>query len=192
MSFAWIFPVVVLQRLYELSLSRRHARALAARGGREFHPESFPAMAALHVLFLASLAAESYPWRIPLNAFTWGCLAALVLVTAGRYWVIASLGEHWNVRIVVVPGDRVGRRGPYRFMRHPNYLVIVLEFLLLPLLMRAPATLVVFSIANLPVLRERIRLEESVLRELTDYGERFPDSPRRPPAGNFRPRVRRK
>ncbi len=181
MSFAWIFPCVVLQRLFELFLSRKHARALAARGGREYHPETFPLMAGLHVLFLASLAVESYPWRIPLNAYTWGCLAALALVTAGRYWVIASLGEHWNVRIVVVPGDRVRRTGPYRFMRHPNYLVIVLEFLILPLLMRAPATLVIFSLANLYVLGERIRLEESALRELTDYGEKFPGRPRAGP-----------
>ncbi len=183
-SFAWIVPVVVLQRLLELRLSRRHVRALAARGGREYHAETFPAMAALHVLFLASLAVESYPWRFPLNAFTWGCLAALALVTAARYWAIASLGENWTVRIVVVPGDAVKRKGPYRFMRHPNYVVIVLEFLLLPLLMRAPATLAIFSVANAFVLRGRIRLEENALRELTDYGERFPGraaDPRRRP-----------
>ncbi len=173
-SFAWIFPAVILQRLFELYLSGKHRRALCARGGREYHADTFAVMAALHVLFLASLAVESYPWRFPLNAFTWGCLAALAVVTAGRYWVIASLGENWNVRIVVVPGTAVKRKGPYRLMRHPNYLVIVLEFLLLPSLMRAPATLVIFSVANLFVLRQRIRLEEKVLRELTDYGEKFP------------------
>jgi len=178
MSFAWIVPVVILQRLFELYLSRRHSRILFARGGREYHAASFPAMAGLHFLFLASLAVESYPWRFPPDAFTWGCLAALALVTAGRYWVIASLGENWNVRIVVVPGDRVKRKGPYRFMRHPTYLVIVLEFLFLPLLMRAPVTLVVFSLANLFVLSKRIRLEENVMRELTDYGEKFPVSRR--------------
>jgi len=176
MSFAWVFPVIILQRLFELYLSRRHRQALCARGGREYHAETFPVMAALHILFLVSLAVESYPWRRPLNAFTWGCLASLALVTAGRYWVIASLGENWNVRIVLVPGDPVKRKGPYRVMRHPNYLIIVLEFLFLPLLMRAPVTLVVFSLANLFVLRERIRLEENVLRELTDYSEKFPES----------------
>lgn len=174
MSFAWVFPVIALQRLFELRLSRRNRLALFARGGREHHAETFPVMAALHVLFLASLAVESYPWRFPLDAFTWGCLAALAVVTAGRYWVIASLREYWNVRIVVVPGEPVRRTGPYRAMRHPNYLVIVLEFLFLPLLMRAPVTLFLFSLANLAVLRERIRLEENVLREMTDYGEKFP------------------
>ena len=174
MSFAWVVPLLVVQRLVELYLSRRHRQALCARGGREYHAQTFPAMAALHALFIACLAVESYPWRFPLNAFTWGCLAALALVTAGRYWVIASLGENWNVRIVLVPGEPVKKTGPYRLMRHPNYLVIVLEFLLFPLLMRAPVTLVIFSLANAIVLRTRIRLEESVLRELTDYGERFP------------------
>lgn len=174
MSFAWIVPVIILQRLFELSLSRRHMQVLCARGGREYHAETFPAMAGLHVLFLASLAVESYPWRFPLNAFTWACLAALALVTAGRYWVIASLGENWTVRIVIVPGEPVKRKGPYRVMRHPNYLIIVLEFLVFPLVMRAPVTLVVFSLANLFVLRERIRLEEKVLRDLTDYNEKFP------------------
>ncbi|MGE5189305.1 MAG: isoprenylcysteine carboxyl methyltransferase family protein [Gemmatimonadota bacterium] len=174
MSFAWVVPVIVLQRLAELLLSRRNRTALLARGGAEYHAETFLPMAALHILFLASLAVESYPWRLPLDAFTWGCLGALALVTAARYWVIATLGENWNVRIVVVPGEPVKRRGPYRAMRHPNYLVVVLEFLVIPLLMRAPVTLVVFSLANLFVLGERIGLEEDVLRGLTDYDERFP------------------
>lgn len=173
-SFFWVFPVILLQRLFELYLSRRHRLALIRRGGREFHAEFFRPMAALHVLFFVSLAVESYPWRQPLDPFTWGCLAALALVTAARYWVIASLGENWNVRIVLVPGEPVKRTGPYRFLRHPNYLVIVLEFLFFPLLLRAPFTLVAFSLANLVVLRQRIRLEEEALREHTDYEKRFP------------------
>lgn len=174
MSFAWVIPFIVLQRLFELYLSRRHRLVLFARGGKEFHPKSFPAMAALHVLFLVSLAVESYPWIFPTNAFTRGCLAALALVTVGRYWVIASLGVNWNVRIILVPGEPVKRTGPYLVLRHPNYLVIVLEFLLFPLLMRSPVTLVAFSLANLMVLRQRIRLEEDALRKYTDYGGRFP------------------
>ncbi|MGE5844211.1 MAG: isoprenylcysteine carboxyl methyltransferase family protein [Syntrophaceae bacterium] len=175
MSFAWVLPVIVLQRLFELFLSRRHKQLLDAKGGREYHAETFAVMAGLHALFVVSLAVESYPWRFPLDAFTWGCLCVLALVTLGRYWVIASLGENWNVRIVLVPGAPVTRKGPYRLMRHPNYLIIVLEFLFFPLLMRAPVTLAVFSLANLFVLRERIRVEEKVLRELTDYDEKFPE-----------------
>lgn len=172
-SVAWVVPVVIAQRLVELWVSRRNRRRLLARGGREIRPETHRTMVALHVLFLASLAWESHPWRVPLDAQTWACLAALALVTVLRYWVIAVLDEYWNTRVVVVPGARVVQRGPYRYLRHPNYLVIVLEFLLLPLLMRAPVTLVLFSLANLAVLRQRIRIEEAALRGATDYAERF-------------------
>ena len=82
---------------------------------------------------------------------------------------LASLGKFWNTRVVVVPGTHLVRTGPYRFLRHPNYLVTVLEILLLPLLMRAPVTLVLFSISNLAVLRQRIRIEEMALRDATDW-----------------------
>src|SRR5512141_1055844 len=164
-SLAWVAPVVAAQRLWELWLCRRNRRRLLARGGREVRPDTYRTMAALHLLFLASLALESYPWRVPADVRTWACLASLAAVTSLRYWAISSLGEYWNTHVVVVPGARLVRSGPYRFLRHPNYLVIVLEFLLLPLLMRAPATLVVFSLVNLAVLRQRIRIEEAALAE---------------------------
>lgn len=170
---AWVVPAVAGQRLLELALSRRNRRRLLARGGTEVRPETHRTMVAIHALFLLSLAWESHPWRVPFDARTLWCLAGLAPVTALRYWAIATLGEYWCTRVIVVPGARVVRRGPYRFLRHPNYVVIVLEFLLLPLLMRAPATLVLFSLANLAVLRQRIRIEEEALRERTDYEERF-------------------
>jgi methyltransferase len=167
-SLAWVVPVVAGQRLGELWLCRRNRLRLLARGGREVRHDTYRTMVALHALFLAFLGVESYPWRAPADTRTWTCLAALAAVTALRYWTIASLGEYWNTRVVVVPGTHLVRTGPYRLLRHPNYLVIVLEFLLLPLLMRAPMTLILFSIANLAVLRQRIRIEEEALREATD------------------------
>jgi len=169
MSFAWVVPVVALQRLIELAWCRHNRRLLSARGGKEWFGRTYPAMVALHALFLAALAWESYPWRIPLDARTYACLAALAAVTALRYASIAELGEYWTTRIFVVPGTRMIRKGPYRYLRHPNYFVIVLEFILLPLLLRAPYTLVLFSLANLLLLRQRIRLEEQVLRKWTDF-----------------------
>lgn len=172
-TVAWVTPALVVQRLLELRLSSRNRRLLLARGGREVRPETYRTMVALHALFLLSLGLESYPWRVPADFRTAGSFAAIAVVTALRYWAIASLGEYWNTRIVVIPGARIVRTGPYRYLRHPNYLVIVLEFLLLPLLMRAPATLVVFSLANLLVLRQRIRIEEEALRGATDFAERF-------------------
>jgi len=173
-SFAWIFAVVALQRLFELILSRRNRRTLEALGGREFYPESFRNVAALHGLFFAALLAESYPWRVPFDALTVFCLFALSLLSGVRYWCMVALGRYWNVRIVVVPGGAAKRSGPYRYVRHPNYLAVTLEFLFLPLLLRAPVTLVVFFTANLAVLRQRIRLEEKALRKLTDYGKALP------------------
>jgi methyltransferase len=172
-SAAWVVPAVSVQRLLELALSRRNRLRMLSRGGKEARPETYRTMVALHALFLLSLAWESYPWRIPLDARTLGCLGGLAAVTALRYWAIASLGEYWNTHVIVVPGMQVVRKGPYRYFRHPNYLVIALEFLLLPLLMRAPATLVLFSLANLAALRQRIRIEEEALRERTDYERRF-------------------
>lgn len=174
MPALWLFAFLLLERAFELFLSLRHLKALAGRKAREFHPETFPLMAALHGLFLLSLLVESHPWNIPLDTFTFLLLAVFVLLQGLRYWCIASLGEFWNTRIVVVPGATVQRSGPYRYLRHPNYLVVTLEFLVLPLLLRAPWTLAVFFPANLLVLRQRIRLEEKALREFTDYGERFP------------------
>ncbi|MBI2354007.1 MAG: isoprenylcysteine carboxyl methyltransferase [Deltaproteobacteria bacterium] len=174
MSLLWIFAFLIFERLFELLLSSRNAQALAARNAREFHPESFRPMAALHSLFLLALLWESYPWRITLDPFSLPVLGLLALLQGCRYWCIASLGENWNTRIILVPGGAVKRSGPYRLLRHPNYLVVTLEFLLLPLLMHSPYTLAVFFPANLLVLRQRIRLEEQALREFTDYGERFP------------------
>lgn len=174
MSLLPVFAYLVLERFFELHLSRRHCLALADRGGREFYPETFPRMVALHTLFLLALLGESYPWHVPLGPFTGTLLAIFVLLQGARYWCIISLGECWNTRIVMVPGGAVKKAGPYRFLSHPNYLVVSLEFIILPLLMGAPYTLVLFFPANLLVVRQRIRLEEKALREFTDYNERFP------------------
>jgi methyltransferase len=174
MPLLWVFGYLIGERLFELLLSRRNCRLLAARGGREFYPETFPRMVALHSLFLGALLAESYPWRFSPGYLSSALLVVFVLLQLARYWCIISLGENWNTRIVLVPGGVVQKLGPYRFLAHPNYLVVTLEFLLLPLLLQAPMTLAVFFPANLLVLRQRIRLEEQALREFTDYNRQFP------------------
>lgn len=173
MPLLWVFGFYFAERLLELGLAHRNRRIVMARGGREFFPESYRTVVWLHALFFVALLIESYPWRVPVDALTVFCLALLVVLQAVRYWCIASLGPYWNTRIILVPGARTVRRGPYRLLRHPNYLVVTLEFAALPLLMRAPLTLFVFSLANLAILRRRIQLEEEALREHTDYDDRF-------------------
>lgn len=157
-----------------LVLAHRHTRTLLARVGREFYPETFPPIVALHTFFLLSLALEAYPWHVPSDPLTIVTLALLLLLQGGRYWCIASLGEQWNTRILLIPDAPVQKRGPYRWLRHPNYLIVILEFLLLPLLLRAPLTLILFFPVNLLLLRQRIRLEEAALRQFSDYSVQFP------------------
>lgn len=130
-------------------------------------------MVALHSLFLLALMVESYPWVVPFGPLTAVLLFLFVLLQGGRYWCIVSLGECWNTRILLVPGGKVKKTGPYRRLAHPNYLVVTLEFILIPLLMHAPYTMALFFPANLLIVSQRIRLEEKALREFTDYNEQF-------------------
>jgi len=131
-------------------------------------------MIALHTLFLLALFGESYPWQVVAGPLNGALLAFFILLQGGRYWCILSLGENWNTRIVLIPGGVVKKTGPYRLLSHPNYLIVTLEFLVLPLIMHAPYTLAIFFPANLLIVRQRIRLEEKALREFTDYNEQFP------------------
>jgi len=170
-SFLWIFLFLLIQRLAELALAARNRKRALARGGIEYHPETYTKFVWLHSLFLFSLLLESYPWQLPLDLLTWSCLVLFGLLQLLRYWCIHSLGEQWNTRIIVIPGAPVCRRGPYRFLKHPNYLVVTLEMAVIPLLARTPFTLLVFSLANLVLLRQRIRLEEEALREHASLGE---------------------
>ncbi|MFO7984082.1 MAG: isoprenylcysteine carboxylmethyltransferase family protein [Desulfuromonadales bacterium] len=165
MSAWWILIFLIIERLFELVLSRRNRGKMLARGGREYFPENYRHIVVLHISFFAALILESWPWRIPLDALTIFGLAALGLTMMLRYWCVLTLKEHWNTRIIVVPGAAPIRKGPYRFMRHPNYMAVTLEFAVIPLLLRAPLTLVVFTILNLGILRRRIALEEQALDE---------------------------
>lgn len=170
MSWWWIFGFFFLERTFELWLARRNGCRLLARGAIEIASQTYRSLVAFHLLFFASLLVESYPWRIPLDPLTFFCLTVLMATQLLRYWCIVTLGEQWNTRIIVLPGSAVKRSGPYRLLRHPNYLAVTLEMAALPLLMRAPVTLFVFTLANLALLRRRISLEETALRTHTDWG----------------------
>ena len=156
--------LVALQRLLELGLSRRHERLLRARGAVERGEGHYPMMVALHVLWLLSTLVEALLrgapalWPVPLALF--------LLVQPLRYWAIFALGEYWNTRILVVPGAKLVRRGPYRYLRHPNYVVVVVEILTLPLIFGAWITALVFSLLNATLLSARIREENRALAEL--------------------------
>jgi methyltransferase len=155
--------LVAIQRLLELHLSRRHERVLRARGAVEKGREHYPVMVALHVLWLLSTLIEGVLrgpvlWPVPLALF--------LLVQPLRYWAIFSLGENWNTRILVVPGAKLVRRGPYRYLKHPNYVVVAVEVATFPLIFGAWITAFVFSGLNAVLLSIRIREENRALAEL--------------------------
>ncbi len=158
--------LVATQRLLELLYSRRNERRLFARGAVERGSGHYPVIVAIHTLWLVSTLVEGL-LRGPEPPAWWPVpLAAFLLVQPLRYWAILSLGENWNTRVLVVPGGKLVRRGPYRYFPHPNYVVVVVEVLTFPLIFGAWITAITFSLLNTTVLYVRIRTENRALREL--------------------------
>jgi methyltransferase len=155
---AWLVAFVVAQRLAELGLAQWNTARLSAKGGVEFGAAHYPLMVALHAFWLLGL------WMFghgrPIEPI-WFCV--FVLLQAARVWVIASLGRRWTTRIIVVPGAPPAARGSYRFLRHPNYLIVILEIAIVPLALGLPLFALVFSLANAALIAYRIQVENRAL-----------------------------
>jgi methyltransferase len=165
-AYLALLALFAAERIVELLLSRRNARNALARGGAESGASQFRWMAAVHALFLPCCAAEVLLLHRPFpGALGWACGAAAVGAQGLRWWAISSLGRRWNVRVIVVPREPPVRRGPYRFLRHPNYVAVAAEMACVPLAHGAWITAVVFSALNALLLRARIRIEEQALGE---------------------------
>ena len=159
-----LLGVVALERLAELVVTTRNARWSFARGGVESGRGHYPAMVALHVAFLAACAVEVVAGHRPFVPWLgWPMLALAAAAQVLRWTCIATLGHHWNARVIVVPGAPLVRSGPYRLLRHPNYVAVVVEFVALPLVHTAWLTALVGSVLNAMVLRTRIRVENAAL-----------------------------
>lgn len=166
MVTAWLGGLALLggERLYELVLARRNARAVLARGGFEVGQRHFRVMTVVHALFLVSCAAEVVLADRPFpGALGWIALSLAIAAQLLRHWAIHTLGDRWNVRILVEPNAPPVTAGPYRFLRHPNYLAVIVEMAAVPLIHGAWVTALVFSIANALLLFVRIRAEEQAL-----------------------------
>ena len=154
-----ILALVVLQRLGELVLARRNTSALLARGAVEIGAKHYPLIVLLHATWLAAVIL-----LLPKPAIiNWRLLAVFVVLQGLRVWVLATLGPYWTTRIISVPGAPLVRRGPYRLFRHPNYMVVAGEILVLPLVFGEVWIAIVFSLANAALLTWRIRQEETGL-----------------------------
>jgi methyltransferase len=156
-----ILGFVTLQRLVEVPLARRNTANLLAKGGHEVAAGHYPLIVALHAAWLATLwwLAPGRPIHLPF-------LALFALLELGRIWVLRTLGPRWTTRIIVVPGEQLVTRGPYRFVNHPNYLIVIGEIAVLPLVFGLVEVALLFTILNAILLTIRIRAEEKALESL--------------------------
>lgn len=175
--------LIALERIAELALASRNRRRLLSQGGVEAEPGHYRFMVIVHAAFLAACPLEvllfARPFVRPLAA---AMLILLAVSTLLRFWVLTTLGERWTTRILTLPGVAPVVSGPFRLLRHPNYLAVVLEIFALPLVHSAWLSAVVFSLANAWVLKVRIAAEERALAEASGYGAAFAGRPRLVPS----------
>ncbi|HEU4382201.1 MAG TPA: isoprenylcysteine carboxylmethyltransferase family protein [Anaeromyxobacteraceae bacterium] len=162
-AYLGLLALFALERVAELWLSARNARRALARGAVESGRGHYPAMVAVHALFLLACAAEALAFPAPPPPLALLAVAGALGAQALRWWAVATLGHRWNTRILVVPGEPPATAGPYRWLRHPNYLAVVVEVACLPLAFGSWRTALVFSVLNALLLRRRIPDEERAL-----------------------------
>jgi methyltransferase len=169
----WYFAFVVLtggERLAEMVVSTRNSRWAFARGGVEHGQRHFPWMVALHFGMLAGALVEVFLLNRPfIPTLGWTMFAIALLCQAGRWWIIGTLGHQWNTRVIVVPGLGRVRRGPYRlgWLPHPNYLIVAVEGIALPLVYTAWIDALAFTVLNaILLIGFRIPTEDRALQEL--------------------------
>lgn len=157
---ALILGVVTAERLAELWLARANTRVLVSKGAHEVAAAHYPLIVLVHAAWLGGL------WLLAWNAQTHiGWLIVFGAIQVLRVWTLSTLGRRWTTRIIVVPGERLVTRGPYRFMRHPNYAVVIAEIAVLPLCFGMPTYALVFTLGNALILTIRIRAENIALAE---------------------------
>jgi methyltransferase len=154
-----IIGLVAIERLAELSYANRNTRKLLAYGGYEIGRKHYPLIVALHTLWLITVYLAAPRGMAPV----WGLILIYLALQGLRYWAIVSLRGYWTTRIITVPGAALVKRGPYRFLRHPNYIVVVAEIALLPLAFHEPWVALIFSLLNATLLWRRIRIENGTL-----------------------------
>jgi methyltransferase len=186
--YTLLVVLVAVGRVVELRIAARNRRELLARGGVEVAPGHYRWMMLQHTAFLVCCPLEVWWLGRPfLPALGIPMLLLIVLATGLRYWVIRTLDGRWTTRIVVLPGSSPITGGPYKFLRHPNYLAVITEILALPLVHTAWITAIVFSVLNALILRVRIRAEEEALSRMSDYDTVFASRSRLMPGAPERP-----
>src|SRR5580704_9403094 len=160
MYFIIFISFFVMQRLSELYISRKNEKWLLQQGAIEYGQSHYPFMIALHTLFIFSLITEFIlSGRPPIN---WLLLAVYLFVLAFKFWALSSLGKYWNTKIYRIPGVYPVKRGPYKFLKHPNYMEVVCEIAIIPLVFHLYYTAILFTMLNAIMLTVRIGVENKV------------------------------
>lgn len=162
--YALLIAAVAIERLIELVVSTRNARWAFEHGGVEYGRGHYPFMVVLHIgLLVGALVEVDVANRPFIPALGWSMLALVLAAQGLRWWCISTLGHRWNTRVIVIPDLPLVRTGPYRWLRHPNYVAVVIEGFALPLVHTAWVTAIVFTVLNGFLLRTRIRCEDGAL-----------------------------
>jgi methyltransferase len=178
-AYALLWILIGAERAFELWLSARNAKWTYAQGGVEVGAEHFPFMVSLHLLLPVACFAEVLIFARPLNPLVASLSLTMIGLSMGlRYWAIRALGPYWNTRVIVVPQATPIEKGPYRWVRHPNYVAVMVETLALPLAHGAGLTAVLFGGLQLLMLRVRIRTEEGALEKHCGYQRVLGEKPR--------------
>ncbi|TCP23817.1 methyltransferase [Scopulibacillus darangshiensis] len=167
--FFIIFALVVIQRIVELRIAKTNERFMKEKGAFEAGKSHYKWMVTLHVLFFISLFVEVITFHKTPAQWFWIPLCLFIISQVVRVWALQSLGRFWNTKIIVLPGAKVVAKGPYKYIRHPNYFIVMTEIITLPLIFQAYITAVVFAILNIIILSIRIPIEEKALAEATNY-----------------------
>jgi methyltransferase len=154
---------LVVQRLTELIIAKKNEVNLISKGGKEFDIKGYNIIVLIHSFFIVSLITEFIMLKKNISEFWFIILPLYLILQILRYWIIFSLGKYWNTKLIFLPSHNIVRKGPYKFLKHPNYFVVKLEFLLIPLLFNSFITLIIFSIINFLILLRRIKIENKLI-----------------------------
>jgi methyltransferase len=178
LPFLIVISIIVFQRIIELFIAKRNENWMKIQGAVEFGARHYKYLVVMHGSFFLSLTAEKVLLErglSPLWPFIF-CLFGLTQLI--RVWVISSLGKFWNTKILVLANEKIVKKGPYRFVKHPNYFVVAMELVVVPLLFNAFYTALLFTILNALMMMVRIPEEEKALSTLTEYERTFQDANR--------------
>ena len=166
MYFIIFISLFILQRLSELYIARRNEKWLLEQGAIEYGRSHYPFIVALHTLFIVSMIVEYILMGYPL--ISWLFLTIFIAILSFKFWALSSLGKYWNTKIYRIPGVYPIKKGPYKFLKHPNYMEVVCEIAIIPLVFHLYYTAVIFTILNAAMLTVRINTENRVWADVRD------------------------